>query len=63
MDRSILILAILSVVLVSFHSPTAVLTLGAILVLSAVATRASWAVLQAFSDEKSIQRAAQRIWD
>lgn len=56
MDRSILILLILNAILVSLHSPTAVLALVAILVLSTVVTRASWAILQAFSDDKSVQR-------
>ncbi len=45
---TLLALLILSMVLFGLHMPYAVLTMGLIIALAAVATRLSWSVLNAF---------------
>ncbi|NEP17188.1 MAG: hypothetical protein F6J97_09805 [Leptolyngbya sp. SIO4C1] len=59
MDFTLLALLILSVVLIGLHAPYAALTLAAIILLSTVVTRLSWAVLQSFETAE----VTQRIWD
>jgi hypothetical protein len=48
MDKTLLLLLILSGLLLAVLAPHATLTLIAIVTLSALATRGSWAIVQAF---------------
>lgn len=57
MDRTLLPLLLLSVVLVAVLAPHATLTLTAIVTLSAIATRGSWAIIQAFEQSTPPRKA------
>jgi hypothetical protein len=59
MDVTLVALLLICAVLVGLHAPYAMLTLSIIIILSAVATRLSWAVLRSFEPAK----VTQRIWD
>ena len=63
MDRTLLPLLLLSLVLVVMLAPHATLTLTIVLVLSALATRGSWAILQSFSSQRATQQVAERVRD
>ena len=56
MDRTLLTLLILSMVLIAMSAPHAMLMLSAVLVLSALATRGSWAILRSFEPAGETQR-------
>ena len=57
MDKTLLPLLLLSVVLIAMLAPHATLTLAVIVILSAIATRGSWAIIQAFGQTSETQRA------
>ena len=63
MDRTLLTLLILSLLLVAMQAPHATLTLIAVLVLSTLATRGSWAILQSFSSQGATQHVTERVTD
>lgn len=58
MDKTLLSLMVLSIILVVLWAPQATLTLSAILGLSTLVTRGSWAVIQAFNQPGSARQAA-----
>ncbi|NER81870.1 MAG: hypothetical protein F6K42_20360 [Leptolyngbya sp. SIO1D8] len=57
MDRTLLPLLLLSMLLVAMLAPHATLTLTAVVALSVLATRGSWAIIQAFGTTSETQRA------
>lgn len=57
MDKTLLPLLVLSVILVTILAPHATLTLAAVVGLSVIVTRSSWAILQSFGQAGSQQRA------
>jgi len=57
MDKTLLPLLILSGLLVAMLAPQATLTLTAIVTLSAIATRGSWAIIQTFGQSSETRRA------
>lgn len=61
MDRTLLGLVVLSLMLVVLFAPYATMTLGTIVLLSAIATRGVWAVLQSLSPVPQPQ--PQRVMD
>ncbi len=56
MDRTLLPLLLLSIVLIAMLAPHATLILTAIVVLTTIATRGSWAVIQAFAPASETRR-------
>ncbi len=56
MDRTLVTLLILSIVLIAMSAPHAMLTLTAVLVLSALATRGTWAILRSFEPARATQK-------
>lgn len=56
MDRTLLLLLLLSVVLITAWAPYATLTLSAIVGLSALVTRGAWTVLQGVEPAEAPQR-------
>ncbi|HEY9878230.1 MAG TPA: hypothetical protein V6D29_07225 [Leptolyngbyaceae cyanobacterium] len=62
MDRTLLALLMLCVVLIGMIAPYATLTLTGIVMLAAVTTWGSWALIQGFG-RRQPEVQPQRIWD
>lgn len=60
MNRTLLPLLLLSILLVAVLAPHATLTLTAVILLSAIVTRGSWAVIQAFAPASEAYRPMDR---
>ncbi|MGD1943369.1 MAG: hypothetical protein ACFB0G_18900 [Leptolyngbyaceae cyanobacterium] len=58
MDRTLLLLLIVSGLLITILAPHATLTLFAIVTLSVLTTRVFWAIVQSFEDVPRSRRAA-----
>ena len=56
MDRTLLTLLILCIALIMMSAPQAMLTLTSVLVLSALATRITWAILRSFEPAHVTQK-------
>ncbi|MEL6381132.1 MAG: hypothetical protein AAFQ89_01395 [Cyanobacteria bacterium J06626_18] len=56
MDRTLLTLLVLSIVLIAMSAPQAMLTLTAVLVLSALATQGTWVILRSFEPARATQK-------
>lgn len=60
MDKTLLPLLLLGILLVAVSAPHATLTLVAVILLAAIATRGSWAVIQSFAPASDNYRPMNR---